>query len=118
MNENEMELYFGRKALDDAILTGENQIFLSASPLESQLIQDHILDLARSHDMVLTGNPLVLPNGAMLVFLLTSHRAASGFSGNAYVINCFDETNFDYINALASSWTMRKKHRAVFFSIN
>lgn len=118
MNRNLMDLYFAQEALTDAMQTNENQIFLSASHIESERIRKHVIDLANSQGLNLSGNPLMLPNGAMLSFLLTDSQVSSGHSGNAYVINCFDESNFSYISELVSSWTMLKKHRAVFFSLD
>jgi len=118
MDINSMGLYFGSEALSDAMLTKENQIFLSASTQDSEKIRQHVLNLASSYGLSLSGNPLTLPNGAILSFLLADSRVIGGYSGNAYVINCFDETNFSYISDLVSSWTMLKKHRAIFFSID
>lgn len=113
-----MRLYFGSEALNDAMLTKENQIFLSASTEDSDKLRQHVVNLANSHGLSLSGNPLILPNGAMLSFLLADSRVIGGYLGNTYVINCFDETNFSYISDLVSSWTMLKKHRAIFFSID
>ncbi|MEC4728160.1 terminase family protein [Shewanella sp. D64] len=116
MNENEMELYFGAKALNDAMLTGHNQIFLSASNLESDAIREHVIKLANSLGVAVTGNPIVLQNGAKLIFLLTDSQVMAAHSGNAYAINCFDDMNFSYVSNLVSSWAMLKKHRVIFFS--
>ncbi len=118
MNRNSMDLYFAQEALNDAMQTSENQIFLSASTSDSERIRNHVIDLGNSQELSLSGNPLVLPNGAMLTFLLTDSQVSCGHSGNAYVINCFDETNYSYINELVSSWTLLKKHKAVFFSVD
>ncbi|PMN69656.1 hypothetical protein BCT26_07560 [Vibrio lentus] len=112
-----MVQYFAQEALNDAMQTNENQIFLSASTSDSERIRNHVIDLGNSQELSLSGNPLVLPNGAMLTFLLTDSQVSGGHSGNTYVINCFDETN-SYINELVSSWTMLKKHKAVFVSID
>ncbi|MEZ8924003.1 terminase family protein [Vibrio lentus] len=118
MNRNSMDLYFAQEALKDAMQTSENQIFLSASTSDSERIRNHVIDLASSQGHILSGNPLVLPNGAMLSFLLTGIQTSGGHFGNAYVINCFNETNYSYINELVSPWIMLKKHKAVFFSID
>ena len=61
-------------------------------------------------------NPITLPNGATLSFLLTSTLTSGGRVGNVYAINCFNETNFSYVHALVSGWTMHKGYRAVFYS--
>lgn len=118
MDINSIERYFANEALTNAMVTGENQIFLSASVQDSERIRQYVASLASSYGLSLSGNLLILPNDAMLVFLLTDSRTSGGYSGNAYVINCFNDTNFTDISDLVSSWTMLKKHRAVFISIN
>ena len=117
MDKESIELYFSGQALGNALLTQENQIFLSASTKDSERVQSHIIKLAKPLGLNLSGNPLVLPNGAKLTFLLTDCQTSAGYSGNAYVINCFDEDNFSYISQLVSSWTMLNKHKAAFVSI-
>ncbi|MBY7910210.1 terminase family protein [Vibrio fluvialis] len=117
MNIDSIELYICNKALIDAIQTKESQIFLSASTDESERIRERIIELASSYGLTLSGNPLILPNGTTLTFLLPNSQTSAGYSGNVYVFNCFDDTNFSYINELVSSWTMLKKHRAIFLSI-
>ncbi len=118
MDKESIEFYFSGQALGDAMLTQENQIFLSASPKDSEKIQKHIVKLANSLGLSLSGNPFVLPNGATLTFLLTDSKVTAGYSGNTYAINCFDEDNFSYISNLVSSWTVLKKHKAAFVSID
>jgi hypothetical protein len=105
-----------RLTLEDAILTGENQIFLSVSCMQSEAIRHHVINFASSLEIGLTGDRVVLPNGAEFIFLLTDSQVMGGYSGNAYAINCFDDTNFNNINSLISVWAMFKKHRAVFIS--
>lgn len=118
MNKNSMDLYFAQEALNNAMQTNENQIFLSVSTSDSERIRNHVIDFGSSQELSLSGNPLVLPNGAMLTFLLTDSQVSGGHSGNTYVINCFDETNYSYINELVSSWTLLQNHNAVFVSID
>ncbi|PNH84447.1 hypothetical protein C1M56_20055 [Vibrio diazotrophicus] len=115
--DNAVIKYVGEVALNDAIATETNQIFLSTSIRESENIRMDIANLADSYGLNLSGNPFVLPNGATLSFLLTDSQASGGHSGNVYAINCFDEKNFYFIHRLVSSWTMLKKHKAVFLSI-
>jgi len=114
----EMECYFGEKALNDAMLTGENQIFLSASRLRSDAFRDRVTDLALPLGVTLSGDFTVLPNGAQLIFLTMNSRVMSAYSGNVYAVNCFDEINFADVSDFISGWTMLKKHRAVFFAID
>ncbi|PNI06175.1 hypothetical protein C1N32_04025 [Vibrio diazotrophicus] len=118
MDKDSAGLYFGGKALADALLTKEDQIFLTSTLKDSERIQNHIASIANPLGLSLTGNPFVLPNGARLIFLNVNSKASGGFSGNAYVINCFDESNFSYISRLVASWTMFKQHKATFISID
>lgn len=117
MDKDAIIQYIGEAALNDAIATETNQIFLSTSHQDSEKIRAHVASLADSRGLNLSGNPFALPNGATLSFLLTDNRVSSGHSGNVYAINCFDEKNFSYLHRLVSSWTMLKKHKAVFLSI-
>ena len=116
MDSNQMELHFACMALDDALATGENQIFLLPSLLKSEAIRKHMAYLAALQGVRLAGDPLILPNGALMHFLLVSTRTIAGYCGHTYALNCFDETNFADVSDLVSSWTMLKKHRAVFYS--
>ncbi|MCH1990913.1 terminase family protein, partial [Achromobacter xylosoxidans] len=71
--------YFAREALLDAIATGRNQIFLSASKAQAHVFKQYIIAFAREHaDVDLKGDPIVLPNGAQLIFLGTNARTAQG----------------------------------------
>ncbi|MBD0786393.1 hypothetical protein HUO09_08540 [Vibrio sp. Y2-5] len=118
MDKESAGLYFGGKALADALITKEDQIFLTSTVQESERIQQHIAAIASPLGLSLSGNPFVLPNGARMTFLIANNQTSSGYSGNAYVINCFDEDNFSYISNLVASWTMLKQHKAAFISIS
>ncbi|MCC3263181.1 terminase family protein, partial [Paenibacillus polymyxa] len=80
--------YFAREALIDAVETGRNQIFLSASKAQAHVFKQYIIQFAReAADVELKGDPIVLPNGAHLYFLGTNARTAQSYHGNFY----FDE---------------------------
>ena len=64
--------YFAREALIDALLTGRNQIFLSASKAQAHVFKQYIIDFAKEVEVELKGDPMVLPNGATLYFLGTN----------------------------------------------
>ena len=117
MDSNQMELHFARVALDDALATGENQIFLSPSVLELEVVRRHVIYLADLQGVQLESNPLRLSNGAQIVFLQPGSRTSAGFSGHVYGINCFDGSSLADVSDLISSWTARKKHRAAFCSV-
>ena len=62
--------YFAREALVDAMETGRNQIFLSASKAQAYAFKQYIVKFASDEaDIELTGDPIVLPNGASLYFV-------------------------------------------------
>ncbi|MEQ5744854.1 terminase gpP N-terminus-related DNA-binding protein, partial [Providencia alcalifaciens] len=63
--------FFAREAFMDALITGRNQIFLSASKAQAHVFKGYIIDMAREVDVDLKGDPIVLPNGATLYFLGT-----------------------------------------------
>ena len=74
--------YFAREALADALATGRNQIFLSASKAQAHVFKQYIVQFAKEAAGVeLSGDPIVLPNGAHLYFLGTSARTAQGYHG-------------------------------------
>ena len=81
--------YFAREALIDALTTGRNQIFLSASKAQAHVFKNYIIDFARQVDVDLKGEPIVLPNGARLMFLGTNVRTAQSYTGNLYLDEYF-----------------------------
>src|SRR5476651_297422 len=52
--------YFAREALLDALTTGRNQIFLSASKAQAHVFKNYIIDFARLVEVDLKGDPMVL----------------------------------------------------------
>lgn len=109
--------YFAREALIDAILTGRNQIFLSASKAQAHQFKNYMQDFVREVlGMQLTGDPIVLANGAELHFLGTNYRTAQGRSGNFYFDEFFWVHGFDELNKVASGMALHKKWRKTYFS--
>lgn len=109
--------YFAREALIDALTTGRNQIFLSASKAQAHIFKAYIQAFAR--DVVgveLTGDPIILPNGAELHFLGTNARTAQGYHGNFYFDEFFWTYKFNELNKVASGMAMQKKYRRTYFS--
>ena len=109
--------YFAREALIDAITTGRNQIFLSASKAQAHQFKTYMQ--AFLNDVVgvkLTGDPIVLWNGAELHFLGTNYRTAQGRSGNFYFDEFFWVHGFQQINKVASGMALHKKWRKTYFS--
>lgn len=109
--------YFAREALDDAIRTGRNQIFLSASKAQAHVFKQYIVQFARdAADVDLKGDPIVLPNGAHLYFLGTNARTAQGYHGNFYFDEFFWTPRFAELNKVASGMALHKKWRKTYFS--
>jgi uncharacterized protein YjcR len=48
--------YFAREALIDALTTGRNQIFLSASKAQAHVFKQYIIEFAREVDVDLKGD--------------------------------------------------------------
>ena len=109
--------YFAREALIDALTTGRNQIFLSASRSQAHLFREYIRAFVRDVvGVTLTGDPIVLPNGATLYFLGTSALTAQGYHGNFYFDEFFWTRNFTELNKVASGMAMHQKWRKTYFS--
>lgn len=109
--------YFAREALIDALLTGRNQIFLSASKAQAHQFKNYMQDFVREVlGTQLTGDPIVLWNGAELHFLGTNFRTAQGRSGNFYFDEFFWVHGFDELNKVASGMALHKHWRKTYFS--
>lgn len=109
--------YFAREALIDAITTGRNQIFLSASKAQAHIFKQYIIGFAKEACGVeLSGDPIVLANGAHLYFLGTNARTAQGYHGNFYFDEFFWTHKFEELNKVASGMAMHKTWRKTYFS--
>ncbi len=109
--------YFAREALIDALETGRNQIFLSASKAQAHIFRQYITAFASEVCGVeLAGDPIQLSNGANLYFLGTNARTAQGYHGNFYFDEFFWTHKFEELNKVASGMAMHKKWRKTYFS--
>ena len=109
--------YFGREALADALDTGRNQIFLSASRAQAHVFRQYITQFAReAADVELKGDPVILPNSATLYFLGTNARTAQSYHGNLYFDEYFWVPRFRELNKVASGMSMHKHWRKTYFS--
>jgi hypothetical protein len=109
--------YVAREALVDALETGRNQIFLSASKAQAHVFRQYITQFAReAADVDLTGDPIVLPNEAILYFLGTNARTAQSYHGNFYFDEYFWVGGFRQLNKVASGMAMHKRWRKTYFS--
>ncbi|MCL1074816.1 terminase ATPase subunit family protein [Shewanella dokdonensis] len=109
--------YFAHEALLDALDTGRNQIFLSASKAQAHVFKQYILAFARDvAEVELSGDPIVLANGAILYFLGTNARTAQSYHGNLYLDEYFWIHKFQEFRKVASGMAMHKKWRQTYFS--
>lgn len=109
--------YFSREALVDALETGRNQIFLSASKAQANVFRQYICQFAReAAEVELSGETIVLPNAAELIFLSTNARTAQSYHGNFYFDEYFWVPGFKNLNKVASGMAMHKHWRKTYFS--
>lgn len=109
--------YFAREALIDAIDTGRNQIFLSASKSQAHQFKSYIQEFARTAaDVELRGDKIILPNNAELIFLGTNNRTAQSYHGNLYVDEYFWIPKFQELRKVASGMASQKRWRQTYFS--
>ncbi len=109
--------YFAGEAFMDAVLTGDNQMFLSASRAQSEIFRNYIIKFARAwFGLELTGNPIILSNGAELRFLSTNSATAMGHHGHVYIDEYFWIRDFEKLNTLAGAMATHKKWRKTYFS--
>lgn len=108
--------FFAREAFIDALTTGRNQIFLSASKAQAHVFKGYIIEMAREVDVDLKGDPIVLSNGATLYFLGTNAKTAQSYHGNLYLDEFFWIPKFQELRKVASGMALHKKWRQTYFS--
>lgn len=108
--------YFAREALLDALNTGRNQIFLSASKAQAHVFRQYIVQFAKDTVGVeMKGDPIVLPNGATLYFLGTNARTAQSYHGNLYFDEYFWVPRFQDLRKVASGMAIHSQWRQTYF---
>lgn len=109
--------YFAFEAFEDAVLTGDPQIFLSASRPQAEVFRSYIVNIAEQYfGVTLTGNPIRLSNGAELRFLSTNKNTAQSYSGHLYCDEYFWVPDFKKLNEVASAMATHDKWRTTYFS--
>jgi len=116
--------YFAFEALIDAIETGRNQIFLSASKAQAHQFRSYIVSFAKLVGVALTGDPMLITSdlrppeeaAAEMHFLGTNFRTAQGRPGNFYFDEFFWVHSFEELNKVASGMATHKKWRKTYFS--
>ena len=108
--------FFAFEAFIDALVTGRNQIFLSASKAQAHVFKQYIIQFAKDEGVEIKGDPIVLPNGAHLYFLGTNARTAQSYHGNIYMDEYFWIHGFLEFRKVASGMAMHKKWRQTYIS--
>ncbi len=109
--------YFAFEAFENAVLTGNPQIFLSASKPQAEVFRSYIVNIAEHFfGVTLTGNPIRLSNGAELRFLSTNKNTAQSYSGHLYCDEYFWVPDFKRLNEVASAMATHDKWRTTYFS--
>lgn len=109
--------YFAHEAFIDALTTGHNQIFLSASKKQALQFRSYIVSYAKqTADVDLKGETIKFPNGAELIFLGTNSATAQSYHGNLYFDEIFWVPKFDVMRKVASGMAAQKMYRQTYFS--
>lgn len=112
--------YFAQEAFEDACLTGDNQIFLSATRAQAEVFRDYIINIAgEKFDIELKGNPIRLntANGpATLYFLSNNSKSAQSYHGHVYIDEFFWIMKFNELYKVATGMAAHKKWRRTLFS--
>lgn len=109
--------YFAREAVMDAIETGDNQIFLSASKAQAHVFREYIVQWVKEvTGVLLKGDPITLWNGATLYFLGTNSKTAQSYHGHVYLDEYAWISKFLEFRKVASAMATHKKWRITYFS--
>ncbi|MGT3282143.1 terminase large subunit domain-containing protein [Yersinia enterocolitica] len=109
--------YFAFEAFEDAVLSGDTQIFLSASRRQAEVFRTYIVKIAQTEfGIPIKGNPIKLSNLAELYFLATNSNTAQSNSGHLYIDEYLWIPNFRRLNEVASGMATHKHWRITYFS--
>lgn len=109
--------YFAREALIDALESGNNKIFLSASRAQAYAFKKFIILLARTVGVELKGgDQITLSNGATLYFLGTSAATAQSYTGDLYFDECFWVAGFKELRKVAAGMASQVGLHRTYFS--
>lgn len=113
--------YCAREAFADALLTGRNKAFLSASKAQSRLFKRYITAFALEwFDIEIKGGDevsIMTDHGLVTFwFLSTNSNTAQGPSGDVYLDEVFWIRDFKKLKDLAGAIASHKHYRKVYFS--
>ncbi|MGF1710122.1 terminase family protein [Vibrio kagoshimensis] len=105
------------EAFEDAVLTGRNQIFISASRAQSEVFRQYIIKIAMQFfGIELKGNPIILSNNAGLHFASTNASTAQSKSGNVYIDEYFWIRDFNKISSVVEGCATQSQYHITYFS--
>ncbi|KAA0011495.1 terminase [Billgrantia pellis] len=109
--------YFAREAIADAMETGKNKIFMSASKAQAHIFRHYIVQFVKELTGVeLKGDPIILANGAELHFLGTNAKTAQGYHGDTFLDEYFWIHGFEQFRKVTSGMAMHKRWKQTYFS--
>lgn len=108
--------YFSREALIDALKTGKNKVFLSASRRQAFQFKQYMIDMAEMVDVQLKGDAIRLHNGATMYFLGTNSRTAQSYHGDLYVDEYFWIPDFSELSRVAKPIASQRQYTKTYFS--
>lgn len=109
--------YFAREAIADALETGKNKIFMSASKAQAHIFRHYIVQFVKETTGVeLKGDPIILANGAELHFLGTNAKTAQGYHGDTFLDEYFWIHGFEQFRKVTSGMAMHKRWKQTYFS--
>lgn len=118
--------FFAYEDLDDALQTGRNQIWLSASKAQAHVAKQYVIQFARdAADVELRGDPIIIPrhcavkdNGEdpTLYYLGTNAFTAQSYHGNFKFDEYFWVHKFKKLQSVASAMATHKVWRQTYLS--
>ncbi|WP_392565152.1 terminase family protein [Utexia brackfieldae] len=110
-------MFFAREGAIDAINTGRDQIYLSASKSQAFQSRQYIVDFFHDVDIDLKGEVIHFPhNDARIRFLGTNSKTAQSYHGNVYLDEYFWINRFLELRKVASAMASQKRWRQTYLS--
>lgn len=113
-----LTFYFAYEAFEDAVLNGDNQVFISASKKQAYIFKNYIRKFALEIGEVdLKGkDDIELSNGAKLGFMSTNVSTSQGFNGHMYWDEVFWIPRFAELDDYAGGMSIQAKFRTTYIS--
>lgn len=113
-----LSFYFAFEAFEDAVLTGDNQVFISASKKQAYIFKNYIRKFALEiGEIDLKGkDDIELSNGANLGFMSTNVATSQGFNGHMYWDEVFWIPRFAELDDYAGGMSIQAQYRTTYIS--